>query len=245
MKPWAIVTGANRGLGLELAKRLAKKEWRVVVCAREGAAAEKAAKLVGAEAVAAELDMTKPEFFEAAALCASREWQPLNALVNNAGIYRGESFSQILTVNFFGSLHLTDALVPHLARGANVVMVSSGLGALSSVPVGLRDVLGAPEPDRGALIAIMEKLVAKGSGGDAYAISKAGVNALARMYARELASKRVRVNAVSPGWCRTDMGGAEAPRSVEQGAESLLWGATLGDDGPSGGFFQDGRPQSW
>ena len=173
------------------------------------------------------------------------EWQPLLCLVNNAGIYRGESFSQILTVNFFGSLRLTDALVPHLARGANVVMVSSGLGALSSVPAGVREVLGEPAPDRAALIATMEKLVAKGSGGDAYAISKAGVNALARMYARELASKGVRVNAVSPGWCRTEMGGAEAPRSVEQGAESLLWGATLGDDGPTGGFFQDGRPQSW
>jgi NAD(P)-dependent dehydrogenase (short-subunit alcohol dehydrogenase family) len=243
MKRFAIVTGASRGLGRDLALRLAKKDWQVVVCARKSSSAEAVAR--EAAGVAAVLDVARPDTFASFVDRAGKEWQPLLSLVNNAGIYRGESFSQILTVNFFGSLRLTDALAPCLARGANVVMVSSGLGALSSVPAGLRDVLGAPEPSREALIATMEKLVAKGSGGDAYAISKAGVNALARMYARELGPRGVRVNAVSPGWCRTDMGGAEAPRSVEQGAESLFWGATLGEDGPTGGFFQDGRPQSW
>lgn len=245
MKPFALVTGANRGLGREVARMLLARGWRVVVCAREAKAAERVAGELGADALPAELDVSQPKTFAAIAARAAQEWQPLQALVNNAGVYRGATESQVLEVNFFGPLALTDALAPHLVRGANVVMVSSGLGQLSAIPAELRGALGAGQPQRAGLQSTMERLLAQGCSGDAYAISKAGVNAAARLLARELAPSGFRVNAVSPGWCRTEMGGAGAPRSIEEGAASITWAATLGEGGPTGGFFQDGRPIPW
>ena len=86
---------------------------------------------------------------------------------------------------------------------------------------------------------------AAGWPGSAYKVSKAGLNALTRILARELGSRRIKVNAVCPGWVRTDMGGASAPRNVAKGAASIVWAAELGADGPTGGFFRDGKPIAW
>ncbi|HKG98778.1 MAG TPA: SDR family NAD(P)-dependent oxidoreductase, partial [Pyrinomonadaceae bacterium] len=88
-------------------------------------------------------------------------------------------------------------------------------------------------------------LTVMGSGTPAYSVSKVALNALTRMLADELQSARILVNSVCPGWVATDMGGADAPRTVEEGAASVMWAATLPDDGPTGGFFRDGKPLPW
>jgi NAD(P)-dependent dehydrogenase (short-subunit alcohol dehydrogenase family) len=130
---------------------------------------------------------------------------------------------------------LTRALAPLLVDGARVVMVTSGLGRSSAQAPGLlaklRQVRSPAE---------LETLCAGEPGG--YGASKAALNRLAELFAAELAARHILVNAVSPGWARTDMGGRGAPRSVEQGAASVLWGCRLLPGGPSGGFFEDGLP---
>jgi NAD(P)-dependent dehydrogenase (short-subunit alcohol dehydrogenase family) len=148
-------------------------------------------------------------------------------------VYRG-SAREIWDVNVRGPLLLTRALAPLFADGARVVMVTSGLGRSSSQD---RRLLARLEETR--TLADMERLCNDAPGD--YGASKAALNWLAQLFAAELQPRHILVNAVSPGWARTDMGGPGAPRSVEQGAASVLWGCRLGPDGPSGGFFEDGR----
>jgi carbonyl reductase 1 len=135
-------------------------------------------------------------------------------------------------------------------------MVSSGLGTLSHVRAPVRDRLEDPALTREALVAAMQSFVDDVAAGtqarsgwpsSAYSVSKVGMNALVRVIARELAGdpRRILVNAADPGWVRTRMGGASAPRSVEQGARTAVWLAELPDGGPSGGFFRDERPIGW
>ena len=151
---------------------------------------------------------------------------PLDVLVNNSGVYTG-SPREIWAVNVRGPLLLTRALTGKLAKGARVVMVTSGLGALSSQSESLVRKLQDPGLGFEDILALCEQP----PGG--YGPSKAALNALTRLFAREL--PEARVNAVDPGWVRTDMGGPGAPRSVEQGAASVLWGCRLPADGPTGG----------
>jgi NAD(P)-dependent dehydrogenase (short-subunit alcohol dehydrogenase family) len=160
----------------------------------------------------------------------------LEVLVNNAGIYRG-SPSAIWAVNVRGPLLLTRGLSRVLEDGARVVLVSSGL-AQGAASRSLRQRLDSLSLGNDSC----DRLCDDAPG--AYGASKAALNRLAQLFAAEFASRRIKVNAVSPGWCRTDMGGRGAPRSVDQGAESLRWGYLLGAEGPSGGFFEDGHPLS-
>ena len=139
-------------------------------------------------------------------------------------------------MNVLGPLLLTRALVPLLAKNARVVMVTTGLGLLSAQSQSLVKRLSDPKLS----LAEIERLAKEAPGG--YGASKAAVSAMARLFARELKSRGILVNAISPGWCRTDMGGPGAPRSVEQGAASILWGVRLPPGGPTGGVFQDGKP---
>jgi NAD(P)-dependent dehydrogenase (short-subunit alcohol dehydrogenase family) len=159
-------------------------------------------------------------------------------------------------VNFFGAINVTDALLPNLRDGASVVMVSSGMGELSAVSPALRSRLLDPALTREELVALLRAFPADVEAGrhqrvgwpsSAYSVSKVGLNALVRVLAPALAARKIRVNAVCPGWVRTDMGGRSAPRGVAQGAASIVWGATLeGTPGePTGGFFRDGRPIAW
>jgi NAD(P)-dependent dehydrogenase (short-subunit alcohol dehydrogenase family) len=153
-------------------------------------------------------------------------------LVNNAGVLldmeaagdslfdaRLETFEQTFETNVWGPLLLSQTLIPAMKeRGyGRVVNVSSGMGQLSDM----------------------------GSGSPAYRLSKTALNALTRILAHELRSTNVLVNAVCPGWVRTDMGGPAAPRTPQQGADTITWLATLPDDGPSGGFFRDRKPIPW
>jgi len=131
-------------------------------------------------------------------------------------------------------LRLTLALEPLIAKNARVVMVTSGLGKLSAQHPSLVKRLSNPKLS----LADLERLAEEDPGG--YGASKAALTAMARLFANELRPRGILVNAISPGWVRTDMGGRNAPRSVEQGAASVLWGVRLPSNGPTGGAFEDG-----
>jgi NAD(P)-dependent dehydrogenase (short-subunit alcohol dehydrogenase family) len=227
MASTALITGASRGIGREVARTLASDGWHVLSGVRDPTSAPPGTQ---AEVV----DLADAESIEALAARLRARSQRLDALVNNAGVYRGPA-RQIWDVNVLGPLRLTRALEPLLAGNARVVMVTSGLGQLSAQPGSLIKRLSDPNLS----LADLEGLAEEAPGG--YGASKAAVTTMARLFAEELRPRGILVNAISPGWVRTDMGGPRAPRSVEQGAASLLWGVRLPPGGPTGGVFEDGR----
>src|SRR5919198_2850768 len=215
----ALVTGANRGLGLEVARQLGALGYEVLAGARDPGAVP---EIENVRAV--RLDVTDQQTVGA----LRREVDALDVLVNNAAIHY-DTWESVLTAdldvvrealetNTLGAWRVAMAFAPLLRASPHgrLVNVSSGAGALT----GMRD--GAP----------------------AYSVSKAALNALTLMLADALRRDRVLVNAVCPGWVATDMGGAGG-RPVRDGAAGIVWAATLPDDGPPGGFFRDGRPIPW
>jgi NAD(P)-dependent dehydrogenase (short-subunit alcohol dehydrogenase family) len=223
----ALITGASRGIGREAARTLASEGWRVLSGVRNPKSAPPGTH---PEAV----DMADPESIAALAERLRERNERLDALVNNAGIYEGPA-RQIWAVNVLGPLLLTRALAPLLAQNARVVMVTSGLGKISAQAASLVKRLSDPELS----LAELERLAKEAPGG--YGASKAALTAAARLFAEELEPRGILVNAISPGWVRSDMGGRNAPRSLEQGAASVLWGVRLTPGGPTGGVFQDGK----
>jgi NAD(P)-dependent dehydrogenase (short-subunit alcohol dehydrogenase family) len=217
----ALVTGANRGLGLETVRELGQLGYRVIATGRDLAKAEQAAAALRGEG----LDVTAFELDVSSDASAARlsELGPVDALVNNAGIAgSGTETADLLEAfetNTLGAYRTIKALSPGMReRGyGRIVNVSSGMGQLSDM----------------------------GGGHPAYRLSKVALNALTRIFANELAGTGVLVNSVCPGWVRTDMGGPNASRSLEEGAETIVWAATLPDGGPSGGFFRNKQPIPW
>lgn len=223
----ALITGASRGIGREVARTLASDGWRVLAGVRDPNAAP-------AGTHAEIVDVADPQSIGALAARLRARNDRLDALVNNAGVYRGPARA-IWDVNVLGPLRLTRALEPLLAPNARVVMVTSGLGRLSAQSPRLVKRLSNPALS----LDDVEQLAREAP--DGYGASKAALNAMARLFARELKPEGIVVNAISPGWVRTDMGGRNAPRSLEQGAASILWGVRLPPGGPTGGVFEDGK----
>ncbi len=255
--PLALVTGANRGLGRAVAEALARDGHRVLLAGRKGPdLAREAARLNAASLHAAPLTLDVGDPASIAAAAASlASGPPIDVLVQNAGVYsqdsdRGAARRTLLT-NLVGPIRLTAVLAPLLAEGARVVLVSSCMGELSCLPATWRREVERASSDA-ELLAVADRFVAAaeeqredGVATLAYRMSKALLNRLARRLAVELAPSAILVNAVCPGWVRTDMGGPGATRSIEEGARSILWATALTAGGPTGGFFRDGQAIGW
>ena len=228
----AIVTGANRGIGLETCRQLAGPDCHVIVTSRDESRGQQAAAILQQEGKPVsyhQLDVT--DLASVARLRADvlREFGRLDVLVNNAGVYPDEGVSVFevaletvqlaLDVNFYGPFHLCQAFVPLMRRQnyGRVVNVSSGAGSLTEMS------------GRTA----------------AYKTSKVALNALTRIVADEVRGYNIKVNAMCPGWVRTEMGGPAAPRTVEEAVDTIIWLARLGNDGPTGDFFRDRQPIPW
>jgi NAD(P)-dependent dehydrogenase (short-subunit alcohol dehydrogenase family) len=257
--PLAVVTGANRGLGLEVCRQLAARGYRVVLTARDAARGRDAARAIGVDFLPLDVaDMDSVRGFAR----GLRDGYPdgVAVLVANAGVamngFDAEVARVTLETNFTGVLLAFEAVLPQLVRGANVVFVSSGIGERGLLTAPLRAAVSADDLTRAELVRLMRRFVddvregrhsEAGWPSSAYGVSKIGVTALARVLARELAGddRRIKVNAVCPGWVQTDMGGDDATRTVAEGAAGIVWAATLAADGPTGGFFRDGSPARW
>jgi NAD(P)-dependent dehydrogenase (short-subunit alcohol dehydrogenase family) len=226
--PIALVSGANRGIGRETARQLAERGYEVIVTARDEEAARAAAGEIGARPL--QLDVSGPASIERAAAAVAEDPGSLDVLVNNAGIGSDfgvagaepdfDAIQRALDTNFFGAYRLSIALLPLLRRSehARIVNVSSGMGAINEM----------------------------GGWSPGYRVSKAALNAMTRILATELEGDGVKVNSACPGLVATDMGDQfGATKSVEDGASGVVWLATLPDEGPSGGFFRDGRQISF
>lgn len=258
-RPVALVTGANRGLGLETCNQLRVEGFRVILTGRresEGRAAGHQLDPSGKDISYHSLDVTDPGSLSALVSDFSRLAPRLDVLVNNAGVgLEGsdpETARRTIAVNYVGPRDVTDVLLPFMPPGSRVTMVSSGLGELSYLGRGLRPRFEDPSLTRSGLDALVAKYLTDVESGDrkragwpsAYSVSKVALNALTRVLARDLSSRGISVNAVCPGWVRTDMGGRGAPRSIPVGARSIVLGVTLPPDA-TGGFYRDGKRIPW
>jgi carbonyl reductase 1 len=246
----ALITGGNRGIGQQVARVLATDGWDVLIGSRDKAKGQAAAtrlrKDTGGRVRAIELDVTSDASVDDAARVLRDGAIRLDALVNNAGISgagaRGpDAVARTIETNFLGPLRVTLGMLPLLRDGATITNVTSGLGELANLDDTHARLLADPALEREELVAALRAFVATGGTGwgtDAYGVSKAALNALTRVLATELAPRNIRVNSTCPGWVRTDMGGRGAPRSVEQGAASVLFGVTATQ---TGGVFRDGK----
>ena len=221
------MTGGNRGIGLEVCRQLARRGLSVVLAARDLKAGREASQRLaqeGLETRVERLDVSDEDSIRACAHRLEEAGIRVDALVNNAAIsapgemLTSRSLEAAMATNFLGAVRMCRAFVPamEMAGYGRVVNVSSGCGSFAE---GL-----------GCL--------------PAYAISKAALNAFTVRLSREVKGD-IKVNAACPGWVRTAMGGPEAPRDAGQGADTIVWLATIGADGPTGGFFRDRKSTAW
>ncbi len=228
----ALVTGGNRGMGFETCRQLAQLGLSVVLSARDVIKGKKASKQLndnGLDVIFYHLDVSDHSHIDRTVHELENQFGRIDVLVNNAAILYDmwqnaadadfNIVNQALRTNLFGPWRLSQKCLPIMKRNkyGRIVNVSSGTGSLNFMTSG-----GTP----------------------AYSISKAALNALTRILAAEFQGTNVLINAIDPGWVATDMGGSGG-RPVEEGARGIVWAATLPDNGPSGGFFHDGKPVPW
>ena len=228
----ALITGANRGIGLETARQLARLGVVAVIGSRDlakGQAAAESLKSEGLDAPVVQLDVTDAASVARGVAEATSFFGRIDILVNNAGIFTDrhipaleiapDHVEEIFQANTIGPLRMIQAVVPGMKeRGyGRIVNMSSMLAQLKD--------MGPLKPG--------------------YRMSKTALNALTRVVAAEVGPGNIKVNTMSPGWVKTDMGGMDAPRTVAEGADTAVWLATLPDDGPSGGFFESRKAIPW
>lgn len=228
----ALVTGGNRGIGYELVRQLAMDGFKVILTSRNSESRHKAVQKLKDSHLDVSfltMDINNQTSIRQAAATVNEQYGRLDVLINNAGIYLDKNqtlvnmdpyvLEKTLTTNFFGAYHVIRSFMPLMEQQAygRIINVSSEYGAMSE--------MSSP-------------------GVGAYKLSKFILNGLTQLMAAE-SNNDIKINAVDPGWVSSDMGGPSAPRTPEQAARSILWLATIGPEGPSGGFFKDGKQIDW
>ena len=228
----ALVTGGNRGIGLEACRQLAQLGMRVILGSRDtakGVVAARELKEAGVQVETRQLDVASVQSVRECMSWVRNDVGRLDILVNNAGIMLEDAdddpleeleiIRETMQTNVYGALLLSRLAVPIMKsrRYGRIVNLSSSMGALSEM----------------------------GAGYVAYRLSKAGINVITRVVAAETEGMGILVNSLDPGWVKTSMGGPRSPRTVEQGADTITWLATLPDSGPTGLFFRDRKPIAW
>ena len=233
-KKIALVTGANRGMGFATSEKLATLGFQVVMVARNKndiSLKAKELKNKGLDVSYLVADVSKKDDVDQLLLTIKKQFSKIDLLINNAGIYTEEKniysdddsseeiLQQTLAINTLGPYRLMKGLIPLMIKQnyGRIVNVSSQLGSFhGSAPYCF-----------------------------SYSLSKASLNMLTNLFAKDTAGKNIKINSVCPGWVKTEMGGQSAPRSIEEGIAGILWAATLDDDGPTGGFFHDKKAIRW
>lgn len=238
----ALITGANKGIGLETARQLGKQGVTILLGARDLAKGEQAAEVlrgIGVDARAVKLDVLNPADYAAVAKLIEKDFGRLDILINNAGvnyeqlganstlITSEDTLRKTFETNFFSVVALTNALLPLLKKSdaGRIVNLSSILGSLT-----LHATPGSP---------IYEAKVF------AYDTTKVALNSYTIHLAHALKDTKIKVNSAHPGWVKTDMGTDAAPMELVDGAKTSVELATLPADGPTGGFFHMGQPLPW
>jgi NAD(P)-dependent dehydrogenase (short-subunit alcohol dehydrogenase family) len=241
-KKVALITGANKGLGFEMARQLGQAGVSVLMAARDPLKGEAAAAKLrdeGLDAQFLQLEVTDPGDHAAASALLEKQFGRLDILINNAGISAeplgsgkvsttaGDTLRRTFDTNFFGPVALTQALLPLLKKSdaARIVNMSSILGSQT-----LHADPKSPIYDFKSL---------------SYDASKAALNSFTIHLAHELKDTKIKVNSAHPGWVKTDMGTDAAPMEIPEGAKTGVALALLGDDGPTGGYFHLGKPLPW
>jgi NAD(P)-dependent dehydrogenase (short-subunit alcohol dehydrogenase family) len=237
----ALITGANKGIGLETARQLARQDIHVLLGARDPEKGKAAAESLSKEKLpvrAIEIDVARPESIRKAAAQVEQEFGRLDILINNAGVMLDdpkkktseqslETWRRTFDTNFFGLIATTQAFLPLLRKSGagRIVNLSSILGSIT-----LHATPGSPVYDF--------KM-------PAYDVSKSAVNAYTVHLAYELKDSKIKVNAAHPGWVKTEMGGEGATMEITDGAKTSVALATLGEDGPSGTYLHLGQTLPW
>ncbi|MEW6126139.1 MAG: SDR family oxidoreductase [Acidobacteriota bacterium] len=238
----ALITGANKGIGYEIARQLGQQSITVLVGARDQArGAEAADKLraEGIDALAVQLDVTDGKTIEATKKFVEEKFGKLDILVNNAGIIGGydwgtppsdvplDTVRKVFETNFFGVIAVTQSFLPLLKKSeaGRVVNVSSGLGSLTKLSDTSYEFSGINFLD--------------------YNASKTALNAITLSFAKEFKNTPLKINAADPGYTATDINNNTGTKTVAEGADTPVWLATLPDDGPTGGFFSAREPMPW
>ena len=234
MQPVAVITGATRGIGFEVAKRLGAEGHQLFITGTKTDSLFEAVEKLGAlglNAAGHPLHQGDADSIDEFATWLRAMTRGIDVFINNAGVWLeqhnslspsvleadADAVTDTLQINLLGPWLLIRTLHDLVRENGRIVNVSSNMGSLANMNEGYFG----------------------------YRASKASINVLSKLLAPELAGRGIMVNAVDPGWVRSDMGGSEADRSIEQGAASILWAATLEPGGPSGGFYLDGKHSEW